>query len=152
MTYETVIDEALTHVPELRAMDTSHFLDEDPPLTYVIFGSLLIPVLENALVTGDLKVILRICAFLEEASESSRHDGMLEALIQVKIGEWLGFTSFEEQVSPWLGPETKRVCGYVPGLATQRLTLRKQKEERRIGYRVSTWWKKLTRDRSHHAD
>jgi hypothetical protein len=152
MTYETVINEALTYVPELRAMDTSHFLDEDPPLTYVVFGSLLIPVLENALNTGDLKVILRICAFLEEASESSRHDGMLEALIQVEIGEWLGFTSFEEQISPWLGPETKRVCGYVPGLASQRLTLRKQKEEQRIGYRVSTWWKKLKRDRSHHAD
>ena len=43
MTYETVIDEALTHVPELRAMDTSHFLDEYPPLTYVVFGSLLSP-------------------------------------------------------------------------------------------------------------
>ena len=152
MTYETVIDEALAHIPELRAMDTYHFLDEDPPLTYVVFGSLLIPVLENALNTGDLKVILRICAFLEEASESSRHDGGLEALIQVEIGEWLGITSFEEQVSPWLGPETKRICGYVPGLATQRLKLRKEKEEQRISYRVSTWWKKLMRDRSHHAD
>jgi hypothetical protein len=152
MTYETVIDEALTQVPELRAMDTSHFLDEDPPLTYVVFGSLLIPVLENALNVGNLKLILRICAFLEEASESSRHDGGLEALIQIEIGEWLGFTSFEEQVSPWLGPETKRVCRYVPGLATQRLDLRKQKNERRIGYRVSTWWKKLMGDRGHHAD
>src|SRR5216683_1197719 len=111
MTYETVIDEALTHVPELRTMDTSHFLDETPPLTYVVFGSLLIPVLENALNANDLKVILRICAFLEEASVSARRDGMLEALIQVEIGEWLGSTSFEEQVSPWLGPETKRVCG-----------------------------------------
>ena len=151
MTYETVIDEALTYVPELRAMDTSHFLDEDPPLTYVIFGALLIPVLESALHAGDLKVILRICAFLEEASESARHDGMLEALIQIEIGKWLRSTSFEEQLSPWLGPETKRVCRYVPGLATQRLTLRKQKDEQRIGYRVSTWWKKL-RDGSHHAD
>ena len=112
MTYETVIDEALAHVPELRTADTSHFLDEDPPLTYVIFGSLLIPVLENALNEGDLKVILRICSFLEEASESSRHDGMLEALIQVEIGEWLGVTSVEEQVSLWLGPETKRVCAW----------------------------------------
>jgi hypothetical protein len=152
MTYETVIDEALTHVPELRAMDTSHFLDEDPPLPYVVFGVLLIPALENALNAGDLKVILRICAFLEEASESSRHDGGLAELIHIEIGDWLGFTSFEEQISPWLGPETKRVCGYVPGLATQRLALRKQKNERRIGYRVSTWWKKLMGDRSHHAD
>ncbi len=152
MTYETVIDEALTHVPELRTMDTSHFLDETPPLTYVVFGSLLIPVLENALNANDLKVILRICAFLEEASVSARRDGMLEALIQVEIGEWLGSTSFEEQVSPWLGPETKRVCGYVPGLATQRLALREQRKKQRIGYRVSTWWKKLTRSRSRHAD
>jgi hypothetical protein len=152
MTYETVIDEMLTHVPELRAMDTSHFLDEDPPLTYMVFGSLLIPVLENALDTGDLKVILRICAFLEEASESSRHDEGLEALIQVEIGEWLGSTSLEEQVSPWLGPETKRVCGYVPGLANQRLALRKQKDEQRIGYRVSAWWKRIKGSRSRHAD
>jgi hypothetical protein len=152
MTYETVIDEAISHVPELRATDTSRFPDEDPPLAYVVFGSLLIPVLENALNSGDLKVILRICAFLEEASVSAGYDGALGTLIQIEIGEWLGWTSFEDQVSPWLGPETKRICGYVPGLATQRLALREQRKKQRIGYRVSAWWKKLARGGSRHAD
>ena len=152
MTYETVINEAIAHVPELRSLDTFHFLDEDPPLPYVVFGSLLIPALENASSEGDLKVILRICAFLEEASVSARHDGMLEALLQVEIGEWLGSTSFEEQVAPWLGPETKLICGFVPGLATQRLILAKEKEEQRIGYRLSTWWKNFKESRSRHAD
>jgi hypothetical protein len=152
MTYETVVDETLIHVPELRTMDTFHTLDEEPPLAYVVFGSLLIPALEKALEAGDLKVILRICAFLEEASESSRRDGGLETLIQVEIGEWLSSTPFEEQISPWLGAETKRVCRYVPGLATQRLALRKQKNQRSIGYQVSTWWKKLTANRNRHVD
>ena len=152
MTYETVIDEAIAHVPELKSMDTFHCLDEDPPLPYVVLGSLIIPVLENASSRGDLKIILRICAFLEEASASARHDGMLEALLQIEIGKWLRSTSFEEQVAPWLGPETKLICGYVPGLATQRLTLAKEKEEQRLGYRLSTWWKNFRESRNRHAD
>jgi hypothetical protein len=152
MTYENAIDEALIHIPELRAMDTLHYLDEIPPLPYIIFGCLLIPILENALSVGDLKTILRVCAFLEEASESARHDGMLQELIHIEIGEWLGSTSFEEQIRPWLGIETKRVCGYIPGLATQRLALREEKKRARIGYRVSAWWKNFTRSGSRRAN
>lgn len=152
MTYETVIDEAVTQIPELAAMDRDHFLEEEPPLTYTVFGALLIPVLENALNMGDLKVVLRICAFLEEASEHSQNDGMLKDLIHIEIGEWLSSTSYEEQISPWLGQETKLICGYVPGLATQRLELSEQRKRRRIGFRVSAWWRNLIGSNSRNAD
>jgi hypothetical protein len=42
----------------------------------------------------------------------------------IEIGEWLTGTTYEQQVSPFLGSETKRVCNYVPGLATQRSKLK----------------------------
>ena len=36
---------------------------------------------------------------------------------------------------PWLGPKTKRICGYVPGLATQRRAL--EEEARRQSNRAN---------------
>ena len=145
MTYDTVIDELLTYLPELRAYDegTFHYLDTNPPLPHIIFGSLLIPFLEIALETGDLKHILRTCAFLEEASESARSDNGLRSLIQIEIGEWLSRTPLEEKIAPWLGSETKRIANFVPGLATQRLNIREERMQNSISARARTLLDKL---------
>lgn len=138
MTYESFIDELLTYLPGLRAYDegTLDCLDADPPMPYVVLGSLLLPFLEIALSTGDLKNMLQTCAFLEEASVSAKHDNGLRALIRIEVGEWLAHTPMESKISPWLGTETKLVCSYVPGLATQRLQLKEEKAQRSLGSRA----------------
>src|ERR1700712_1494436 len=103
MTYDTFIDELLTYLPELRAYDegTLNCLDADPPLPYVVLGSLLLPFLDIALSTGDLKHTLRTCAFLEEASVSAKRDRALQNLIRTEVGEWLRHTPMESKISPW---------------------------------------------------
>src|SRR4029453_17663119 len=96
---------------------------------FVVFGSVLVPALERALRDEDLSSIASICSFLEDAAQSSREDARLRELLVVEIGEWLGWAQNEELLATYLGPETKRICGYVPGLATQRLRLKLEQQK-----------------------
>jgi hypothetical protein len=147
LTYATVVEEMIAQLPEVRAFDSGSF-DENSELAYVIFGDHLRPTLETALKSGDLKLILRICAFLEEVAISGKNDGMLHDLLAIEIGEWLRDTPYEVEITPWLGAETMRICDYVPGLAAQRLRLKSEATEHRFGARLSKLWQKFVRKRS----
>ena len=143
MTYETAVAELFERFPDMRSRYRSEFdaMGEEAP-AYVVFGSLLVPTLEAALERRDLRTILTICAYLEDASESAGTDSRLHDLIRIEIGEWLGVAANEEVLSPWLGAETKRICGYVPGLATQRRTLKMERDRNRWGHRIAAFLKK----------
>ena len=123
MTYETTVAEFFERFPDLEETYKTQFqhLSHEQPDANLIFTSILIPALENALEEGDLKTILHLAAFLEDVSESTAEDARLRNLMAVEVGEWLGWASHEDRLAPWLGGETKRICGYVPGLAMQRL-------------------------------
>lgn len=128
MTYDDIVLALFHRFPKLEARWKAEFpylKDEAPP--YVVFGSLLIPALEEALEACDLGRILPFCAFLEDAAEAARTNTKLEELLHIEIGEWLGATSYAPLIAPWLGVETKRICAYIPGIATQPLELRKER-------------------------
>lgn len=130
VTYETVIRDLFMRMPELQPLYQERFdYLEGEVLPYVVFGSFLIPVLETALEENDTERISAICAFLEEAATSARTDAGLEQLLLVEIGEWLGGTPLEAQIEPSLGEQTKRVCRYVSGLATQRNSLKRARRK-----------------------
>jgi hypothetical protein len=150
VTYDTFIDELLTYLPELRAYDegTLNCLDADPPLPHVVLGSLLLPFLEIALNTGDLKHTLKTCAFLEEASVSAKRDRALHKLISTEVSDWLSYTPEERKVAPWLGTETKRICQYVPGLAAQRMQLKEEHVQNSFGSRLRSIWESLRKSRA----
>jgi hypothetical protein len=118
-------------------------MGKEKPGAYTVFGSVLMPALEAALASGDLGSILPICAFLEDVAEAARKDNGLKALLQAEVGEWLGGAANETLLAPWLGAETKRICGYVPGLATQRIALRTERNERSFRNRISSLKKQL---------
>ena len=123
VTYECVIRELFTRIPNLQSLYREQFPyldDEDLDLPYVIFGSFLIPVLESALENHDAEQVASICSYLEEVAISAGTDAGLEMLLRVEIGEWLESTPWETKIASSLGEHTKRVCRYVPGLATQR--------------------------------
>lgn len=144
MTYETAIAELFDRFPDLRARYDGEFTYMDGEATpYLVFGSLLIPSLEAALERHDLKTILTICAYLEDAAESARDDAGLRELLRVEVGEWLGGMANEELLAPWLGTETKKVCRYVPGLAAQRREIPAQRDANRMAGRVTGFLKKL---------
>jgi len=147
LTYATVVEEMIAQLPEVRALDSEGF-DENSELAYVIFGDHLRPTLETALESGDLKLILRICAFLEEAAVSGKNDDVLRNLLAIEIGEWLEYTPYEAEIAPWLGAETKRICDYVPGRAEQRLRLKSEATEHGFGARFSKLWQRLLGKRS----
>ena len=126
MTYETVIRDLFMRMPDLRPLYRERFdYLEGEVLPYVVFGSFLIPVLETALEENDTERIRTICAFLEEAAANAVTDAGLEQLLLVEIGEWLGGTLLEAKIEPSLGEQTKRVCRYVSGFATQRNSLKR---------------------------
>ena len=137
----------IAQLPEVRALDSKDF-DENSELAYVIFGDHLRPTLETALESGNLNLILRICAFLEEVAVSGKEDGMLHDLLAIEIGEWLRDTPYEAKIAPWLGAETRRICNYVPGLATQRLHLKNEATEHRFAARFSKLCQRLLGKRS----
>jgi hypothetical protein len=120
MTYESAIPELFTRFPHLEALYQSElaYLADEEPLPYVVFGDILVPSLEGAVDSGDASMISAICEYLEDAADSE--DQRLENLIGVEVGEWLGFAANADRLSPFLGEKTKRICGYVPGLAAQR--------------------------------
>ncbi|WP_047487708.1 hypothetical protein [Terriglobus sp. TAA 43] len=139
MNYETVVPELFNRFPELEAIYRAKFayMGDDEAIHYIVFGSILIPALTAALEEGNLGAILPISAFMEDASVAARHDNSLATLMKVEVGEWLGWASHEERLAPWLGPETKRLCNYVPGLATQRIRLRSEEKAQTISARLS---------------
>jgi hypothetical protein len=145
MKYETVVTELFVRFPNLEATYRSEceYLLDEPPMPYIVFGDILMPELEKALEAKDLGVILRICAFLEDMAESARQDSALSTLMKVEVGEWLGFNANEDVLSPWLGTETKLVCNYVPGLATQRRRLAAEKDSKSIRSRLTSGIKSL---------
>jgi hypothetical protein len=119
-------------------------MDAHEPLPYVAIGCVLIPNLERALAEGELAHIVKICAYLEDVAVSSCSDKMLETLLHIEletllhieIGEWIGYAAHEDRLAPWLGPETKRISGYVPGLATQRRQLKEEKARKSLSNRL----------------
>jgi hypothetical protein len=145
MNYETVVTDLFKRFPKLQSVYDVKFayMGNESPGAYIVFGSVLMPALEEALAVGDLGTILPICAFLEDVAEAAQRDIGLESLLQVEVGEWLGGTANETLLAPWLGAETKRICGYVPGLATQRIALRTERKQRSFRNRISSLMKKL---------
>jgi hypothetical protein len=143
MTYETVVPELFERLPNLRSAYETQFkyMGDEPPLQYLAFGSVLVPALETALREEDLSSVASICSFLEEVSQSGRKDGRLEALLRVEVGEWLGWAQNEELLATYTGQETKRICGYVPGLATQRLGLKLEQQGSSLKSRLSSFFK-----------
>jgi hypothetical protein len=132
VTYESVFRDLFTRMPELEPLYREQFSYlEGEELPYVVFGSFLIPVLETALEDRDTESIRSVCAFLEEAATSAGTDAALEQLLLIEIGEWLSGTRWEAEVVPSLGEQTKRICRYVPGLATQRNLFKGDRTRRR---------------------
>jgi hypothetical protein len=131
VTYENVIQELFVRIPDLEPLyreELSYLNGEELP--YVMFGSFLIPVMETALEDSNAERVKSICAYLEEVAVDASTDAGLEQLLSVEIGEWLSGTPLEARIDTSLGEETKRICRYVPGLATQR-TLLKDEQARR---------------------
>ncbi|MGH9604501.1 MAG: hypothetical protein ACRD3N_02260 [Terracidiphilus sp.] len=131
MTYESVVRELFVRMPDLEPLyreQFSYLTGEELP--YVVFGSFLIPVIESALESHDAERIKLISAYLEEAALNASADAGLELLLRVEIGEWLGRTRWEAEIGPYLGDQTKRICRYVPGLASQRNSLRAEHARR----------------------
>lgn len=118
ITYANVVDEMLLRLPDVREADSYSYIGEEG--NYIVFEDFLVPWLQDALIAGDLARIVRIAGFIEEVSEAASEDRNLRDLIAIAVGEWLPTTLHKERLAPWLGEETKRITGYVPGLATQR--------------------------------
>jgi hypothetical protein len=144
MTFETVIAELFGKFPSLKVRNDAQldYMGDEPPLAYVVFGSVLIPSLDDALRAGDTQKIVSICSFFEECAESARHDGKLADLVRVEVDEWLATTTNEEELAPFLGSETKKLCRYVPGLATQRWKLKMAQHRSSLWQSVTSIWKK----------
>ena len=132
MTFDTAIEELFERFPAMRAEYRSQCqsLGKGTHSPYIAFGHVLLPALQMALERGDLSTILKICAYLEDAAECAASDALLQELIQVECGNWLAEAANEHLLAPWLGAETKRLCGYVPGVATQRRALKLQQKEK----------------------
>jgi hypothetical protein len=143
MTYETVVPELFELFPILQSAYETQFeyMGDEPPMGYIVFGSLLVPALETALKEQNLSSVALICSSLEDAAQSGRKDARLEELLRVEIGEWLGWAQNEELLATYMGPETKRICGYVPGLATQRLRLKLERQKSSLKSRFSSFFK-----------
>ena len=76
MNYETVVTDLFDTFPQasigLRYEVRGYGQGE--PGAYIVFGSVLMPALEQALAAGDLVSILSICAFLEDVAEAAEKD------------------------------------------------------------------------------
>lgn len=129
VTYASVVRELFVRMPDLEPLyrDQFSYLDGEE-LPYVVFGSFLIPVIETALKNQDAERVRSICAYLDEVAANAKTDAGLEGLLRVEIGEWLSGTPWEAEVATNLGEQTKRKYRYVPGLATQRLALKAERE------------------------
>ena len=131
VTYESAIRDLFARMPDLVPLyreQMSYLGDEELP--YVVFGAFLIPVMETALEDQDDGRIRSICTYLEDAAVSASKDAGLEQLLRVEIGEWLSGTQWEAELAPSLGEQTKRICRYGSGLASQRISLKRKTADR----------------------
>jgi hypothetical protein len=102
---EAILEHALLEDQALKDITTAYTIDpklqlaydmkfaymsKEKPAAYIVFGSVLMPALEQALAAGDLGSILPICAFLEDVAEAAQKDIGIETLLEVEVGEWLG--------------------------------------------------------------
>ena len=145
MNYETIVNDLFERFPKLRLTNDTEFayMSEEKPGAYAVFGSVLMPALEQALDAGNLGSILKICAFLEDVAEAAERDLALRTLLKVEVGEWLKGAANEASLTPWLGYKTRSICGYVPGLATQRIALRAEENRRSLTTRISSFMARL---------
>jgi hypothetical protein len=145
MNYATVVSDMFSRFPKLEAAYRAEFayMGNDEPSPYMIFGSILIPALAKGLERADLGTILPLCAFLEDVSLAARQDESLAGLVKVEVAELLGWVANEDRLAPWLGPETKRICNYVPGLSTQRRQLRAEGQAKTISARIAAMIQRL---------
>jgi len=120
-------------------------MDDARSIQYDVFGSVLVPALEEALSTGNLGTILKISAFLEDAAEAARYDRSLESLLRMEVGEWFRDAANVALLVPWLGTETKRICENLPEAATQRIVSKEDQKERTLGKRAFSFLQKLFR-------
>lgn len=145
MNYSTLVSDLFNRFPELEEVyhrDFAYMASEEPA-PYVVFGSILIPALITGLERADREMIARLCGFLEDVSLAARSDLSLLGLMKVEVAEWLGSAASEERLAPSLGPETKRICNYVPGLATQRREPRNEAQERTVFARAASFVRRL---------
>jgi hypothetical protein len=123
MTYETVLVEMFSRFPEMRASYETKVASVkaagEGPLPFSAFGGVLVPALESAMEKGDLRRIGSLCAYLEDVAWGAGTDARLRDLLKIEIGEWLRGVANEDRITQYLGSETRRVCGYVPGFATE---------------------------------
>jgi hypothetical protein len=147
MKYETIVTELFNRFPKLQFSSDTEFAYMGNPKrgAYSVFGSILLPALERALEAGDLGSILKICAFLEDVADAAEEDRGLKTLLEVEVGQWLRGTANEASLAPWLGIKTRQICKYVPGLATQRISLRAEQNERSLTKRISSLMARLGR-------
>ena len=129
--------------PEMRADYETQFASlkaaGEGPLPFSAFGGVLVPALESAMEKGDLRRIASICAYLEDVAWGAQSDARLRSLMRIEIGAWLGNVANEDRITQYLGSETRRVCRYVPGLATQRRRLKEEKRSRSLKVRMAGW-------------
>lgn len=89
MVYTTVIDELLNTIPELKpiyAENTDMWLDDYLP--YAVFGSVIVPTMEELLQNDwQSPVLKRIFDFIEIMMLSEHDD--VQTLAAVEIAEWL---------------------------------------------------------------
>jgi hypothetical protein len=113
MNYETIVTDLFERFPKLQSdYDTSFaYMGTEKPGAYIVFGSVLIPALEEALAEGDLASILPICAFLEEVAEAAQNDISLKTLLKVEVGEWLGGAANEDFSLLGLGKKQSGFAG-----------------------------------------
>ena len=125
MTWDNVIFVMFRRFPDLEIVYSRDFyyMGEAEPSHYLAFGGVLIPALEQALARSDAARIQAISEYLEEVAVASEADSNLADLIRIEVGEWLDSASHGDVLQPWLGQETKRLCGYVSGLGMQRRKL-----------------------------
>lgn len=100
----------------------------------------------------DLREIVTMCAFLEDAAESARSDRGIGTLLHLEVGKWLGWAANEDALTPWLGSETKRLCGYVPGLAEQCRQLKTEQDAKGPISRLLTLLANIFRRLIHLSD
>jgi hypothetical protein len=145
MNCETIVTDFFKRFPKLQLASDMEFtyMGNEEPGAHLVFGSVLIPALEQALEAGDLGSILKICAFLEDVAEAAEEDRGLRTLLKVEVGQWLRGAANEASLAPWLGIKTRRICRYVPGLATQRISLRAGQNERSLTRRISSLMARL---------
>jgi hypothetical protein len=157
MNYETVVTDLFKRFPKLQSVYDVKFayMGNESPGAYIVFGSVLMPALEEALAVGDLGTILPICAFLEDVAEAAQRDIGLESLLQVEVGEWLGGTS--KRNSPravaWSGNKANlRVCTGARD-STNRLENRTETEKLQKPYLLinEEAWHQMTLPRQNAA-